>query len=262
MNESLFRIHRLAPAAVVYTLGGVLGLGAVILLFFPGGFTKLAYDMYASGIMETSAIYTWVVIHTVLTIVTVLSGCSMAMGLFWELHSKGDGFDILYHAARVQLWITRVTGATTLVYLIFRVVRYLLACPWMETGIYDAYVMLISESVMVAQAVGLYCLLQRFLNALCDALASMAYVRLSGKLDDQPIAGLCGTGFLVLAAVCLYLAIFRTLACLQAYVIDLVALLSAGMYGCVAVGNVLLGLYLLRYKKVTSELRFQMTRKA
>lgn len=245
MIESLFRIRRLIPAAILYAAGGVLGLGAVILLLLPGGFSGLIYEMYDSGITETSAVFTWAVIHAGLIIVTFGSACAMAVGLLVEVRSKSDGFDILYRVSQVQIWISRITGAVALVVMIVRAVRYLVLCPWMDTGIYDAYVMIIPEGVMVAQAVGLYCLLQRFLNGLCDAFASMAYVRLSKKLDDRPISGFCGTGLLVLAGVCAYLLLSRG------------GLLTAGMYGCVALGNLLLGLYLLRYKKEMSDLAFQ-----
>ena len=258
--KDLFCIRRLIPAAIFYGIGGVLGLCTVVMLLFANGFPQLVSDVCAGGVVETSAVITWVVIQAGLMIVTCMSACAMAVGLFWEQRSKGDGFDILYYTANVQIWFSRITGGMTLIYLIVRVIRYLLVCDWMETGVYEAYVMIIPEAAMVVQAVGLYCLLHRFLNALCDSFASMAYIRLSGKLDDQPTSGLCGGGFWLLAFVCLLLMLSRGNTFLQSQALNPMAILSAGMYGCVAVANALMGMYLLRYRKIASQMRFQMAR--
>jgi hypothetical protein len=96
----------------------------------------------------------------------------------------------------------------------------------------------------------------------------MAYTRLSGKVDECTIPGFCGTGFLLAAVINGYLALERltTVTIVEDYAGDYyslllaehpVLLLTAGMFACGAVANLLTGLYLKRYKRETERLVFR-----
>ena len=102
--------------------------------------------------------------------------------------------------------------------------------------------------------------LRKFLNALSDGTASMAYSFATGKLDDRAIPGRMASGFSWLAVGCLLLAARRlvTLTIVQDYVqsyykIELAAhpgqLFAAASLMLCAGADVLLAVCLRRYKR-------------
>lgn len=264
----LFASSLIPAAAVLYACGAFFGLGAVGALFLPGALSVLTEDLISGGITDPSSIRTWTVIHVGLILAGFLCALGMTVGLILERRRKGEGLDLLYNLARCLVWAVRISGVCTLALMIFRLVRYLLACPWADAGIYYAYVMLVPEAVMIAQAVWLFFLLLRFLEDISGAAVSMAYTRVCERLDSRTISGFCATGFWILTALNTYLAADRmfTVTIVQAFEGDYysvllashpVLVLAAVMFACGAVANLLIGLYLKRYKRTTGRLMFR-----
>lgn len=113
---------------------------------------------------------------------------------------------------------------------------------------------------MASLAAFLFFQLRKFLNALSDGTASMAYSFATGKLDDRAIPGRMASGFSWLAVGCLLLAARRlvTLTIVQDYVqsyykIELAAhpgqLFAAASLMLCAGADVLLAVCLRRYKR-------------
>ena len=268
---SLFRWPMLWPMGILYALGALLGLGAVVALFLPGAVATLETEMLQGGITDDSSIRTWTVIHISLMLVGTICAWGIFLGVLREWRRMGTGIDQLYIMTRVLLWASRGSGVFTLALCFWRVVRYLANCNWAEDGIYSAYVMLLPEALMVAQAVGLYVLVQRFLEDLSGATLSMGYTRVCQKLDDRTIPAFCGTGFYILAALNAYLAMDRmlTLTAVQTpeggYYAFLLAnhpmnLSAAGMFACCAAANLLMGVYLHRYKRLAGRAMYRTMR--
>lgn len=257
--------------AVFYTIAGAAGLGAVGSLFLPGGLSALTEDLFRGGVTDFSSIVTWTVIHVGLILSGFLCALGMAAGLILEGRKQGRGLNLLHDLAGILLRAVTGTGWCALAIGIFRMVRYLWLCLGRDDGIYRAYVMLIPEGLMIAQAVGLYTLLRRFLDSVCDGAASMAYTRLTGKLDHCTIPGLCATGYFVIGAVNGYLALERltTMVIVPSFPYDYYSILFAShpvlictavMFGCGGIANVLTGLYLKRFKRDAERLVFRSMR--
>lgn len=252
----------LYPAAVLYSLGAMLGLAALIILCLPGSVSVLMVDLVDGGVVDASAIATWTVINIGLLIVGTVCAACMAVCMLMERRGKGDGLDLMHNACRVLLVLVKAGGVIALIVMVWRLGRYLLNCEWADTGIYDAYGLLLAEGIMIAQAVGMFCLLLRFLNRACDTAASMAYTRASGKLDDRSIPGFCANGVLLLTAVNGYLA-WDWLASLRVedqlrivMATHPMMVLAGCMFACAAVANLLIGIFLKQYKRTTEYLLF------
>lgn len=267
-QPELFRSPLLAPAAGLYVLGALFGLSAVAALFLPGALSVLTEDLVRGGITERSSLQTWTVIHVGVMLAGFVCAACMAAGLIFERRRKGLGLDVLHRCAQGLLWAVYGSGACVLAVMIWRMVRYLWACLWADAGIYLAYIMVVPEGVMIAQAVGMFILVRRFLNSACDVSASMAYARLSGKLDSFTIPGFCSTGFILTAVLNAFLALERltTVTIIEDYAGDYYSLLlaehpvlmfTAVMFACGAIANLLMGLYLKRYKRNTERLVFR-----
>ena len=268
----LFRSPLPLCAAGLYALGALFGLVAVGALFLPGSVSFLTEDLGRGGITDPSSLRTWTVIHVGVIGVGFVCAVCMAVGLIAEYRKKGQGLDLLHECARWLLWAVYGSGACVLALMIWKLVRYLWACLWVDDGIYLAYVMLVPEAVMIAQAVGMFFLVRRFLDSACGCTISMAYTRVCGKLDSYTIPGFCSTGFLLAGAVNGYLALERmtTVTIIEDYGGDYYSILlaahpvlvfTAGMFACGAVANVLMGLYLKRYKRDAERLVFRSMRR-
>lgn len=268
----LFRSPLPVIGAVFYALAALAGVGAVGGLFLPGGLSALTEDLFRGGVTDFSSICTWTVIHAGLIVFGFLCALGMAVGLMLEGRKAGRGLDLLHNLAQSLLRVVTLSGWCALVIGVVRMAAYLWMCLGRDDGIYRAYVMLIPEGLMIVQAVGLYTLLRRFLDSLCDGAASMAYTRLTGKLDHCTIPELCATGYFAIAVVNGYLALERltTMVIVPSYPYDYYSILFAAhpvlictavMFGCGAVANVLTGLYLKRYKRDAERLVFRSMRK-
>lgn len=264
--QKLFRSALLYPVTALYVLGALLGLAAVATLFLPGSVNALISDLISRGIADRSAIRTWTVINIGLMLVGAACTTMMAVGILLDLRRKGDGLELMYHSSEVLLVLAKVGGVAALVVIVWRLVRYLLNCDRAYSGIYQAYSLLLSEGIMIAQAVGMFALLLRFLDNACDAAASMAYSRACEKLDDRPIPDFCATGFFLLAVINTHLAWdwLATLYMDGGFRVELAThpmqLLAGGMFACAAVSNLLVFLYLKRYKRITEQMVYQLSR--
>lgn len=268
----LFRSRLIRPAALFYSLAALVGLGAVGALFLPGGTEALTADLLRGGITDRSSIQTWTVIYTVLIFGGFACALGMALSLWLELARKGRGLDLIHNGSVWLLRLMKLGGWAVLAVMIWRMARYLWACLWVDTGIYLAFVMLVPEGVMIALSVGVYTFACRFVDGVSDGAAGMAYTRLCGKLDSLTIPGICSTGFLVTGLVNLYLALERltTVTIVEDYDGDYYSLLlaehpvlvlTAVMFACGALANLMLGRYLKRYKREAERTVFRSMRK-
>lgn len=259
----LFRSYLLYPAVVLFSLGAILGLAAVVFLFVPGSVSALISDLLDRGIMDMSAIGTWTVLNIAMMIIGAACAVVMAVAIWLERWRKGDGLDLLYNFLGVMTAIVKVSGGIALAVLILRLSIYLVSCDWANAGIYEAYGLLLAEGIMIAQAVGLFFLLLRFLDRAWDSAASMAYTRTCDKLDDRPIPSFCATGMFLLALISGYLAWdwLATMRMGKELTIALAAhpmqLLAGGMFACLALGNILIWRYLKRYMRISEQHMFR-----
>ena len=267
----LFRSPLPGIAAVFYTIGALCGIGAAAALFLPDSLTVLTEDLIRGGVTDASSIRTWTVIHIILILSGLLCSLGMAIGLILELRQKGRGLDLLHTLSQVLMWALKIGGWAVLGVMIYRAARYLWACLWVDEGIYLAYIMLVPEGVMVALSVGAYTLFRRFVDGVVDGTASMAYTRVCGKLDSFTIPGICSTGFVVTALTNVYFALERltTVTIIEDYDGDYYSLLiaqhpvlvyTAVMFACGIIANLLIGLYLKRYKRDAERLVFRSMR--
>lgn len=113
-----------------------------------------------------------------------------------------------------------VAGAGLAVLFVYRFVRYAVLTMPENGGVYAFFAMAVMEGIMASLAAFLFFQLRKFLNALSDGTASMAYSFATGKLDDRAIPGRMASGFSWLAVGCLLLAARRlvTLTIVQDYV--------------------------------------------
>lgn len=261
ISEKLFRSPRIPICAALYTGAASVGFAGVLQLLDPGARKAMLEDLLRGDVTSVSALQTWQFINMGILLAGFLCAAVMAVCLWLEVLSRaGRGLNLLYTAAHWGLYAVNGSGIVALVILIWRALRYILNCLSVNEGAYYLYSMLVSETMMVAQAVFLFVLIRRFLNSLCDSAASMAYMRASGKMDSVAIPGLAPTGFLILglANVCLGVERLFTLIVVRDYLNPHYAILvaehpvlhlSAGMCLLCAGANLLFSFWLRKYKR-------------
>lgn len=281
MERSAFMIRTeklkspLVPAAIVlYILAALVGIPGVLLLFNREYTLFLLEDLIAGGISDASSIRSWRVINSAVSLLACFGPALMAAGLL--IARKGRpvrGLGLLSTAAQWLLWGVYASGGLCLVIFIFRFFRFLIISSSHPSGIVAIYSMIISEGLMVVQAVFLFFLIRRFLSCCMDATASMAYTLATGKLDDRSIPSLPATGFLLLAVVGFFIAVNRlfTLTIVVNVVQSYYKLLIASHPGlwaeaiCLILGsiaNILIYCHLRRYKKVTEQALYEARKSA
>lgn len=272
VSAQLYRSPLLPVSAVLYSGAAVLGFCSLLQLLNPDAMAALAEDLFHSGIMSASAMRTWQVIHVGVILAGFLCAAAMSGCLLLEFWSAaGKGLRCLYTLTHWGVYMLNALGAVVLGILICKAGRYVLECLTINEGLYYLYSMLVSEALMVALAVFLFVLTRRFLNSICDAAVSMAYSRTCGWLDTVSIPGLAPVGFLVCAVVNGFIAAERlfTVTIVKEYLNDhygvLVAQhpilrLTAAACFLAAGANLLMGLYLRKYKSNTEWLLYQSWR--
>lgn len=272
VSRDLFRSPLIPMAAVLSTLGSLCGLGSVVTLLFPDAVSALVQDLYLSGITDRSALSTWRFIHICVTVVCfvwslLMSGCLWAMAL----GKAGQGLLAVSTAGEWTLHAVHASGILTLVYLLYRLVRYVIACLAINEWAYLLYAMLVSEALMIFQAAMLFVLIRRFLNSLSDTAASLALAVTGNTAGSGVIRAMTPIGFLLLGVAELLIGAdrFFTVTIVQAYAGDYykllmaehpLLLLSGGMFGLCALTNLLLGGYLFHRKHRLERLFFQAHR--
>ena len=268
--KDLYRSQLPKWAAGAFSAAAILGLPGVILLFSREYQDFLIQDLYLGGVVEASAANTWHLIESLITIVHFLCCAALASGLILALTSKFHrGIHLLSTAAQWLLYGLYGGGILALCVLAFRLIRYILFAVRINGGSYLIYSMLISEGLMVALAFLIYTLLRRFLNTSLDTIASIGYTVSSGKLDSHSISSFPSAGLIGLAVVCLVLSVNHvyTLTIIDSFPRDYYKILVAerpGQYlaaaSCVlcAAGNLLLAIYLRRYKRRDERFRYSI----
>lgn len=273
VTPGMFR-SPLAPAAAGFLgVGALLGLGAVLFFLDPGYFPWLTEKILRSGIRTASALQTWTLIHIA---VTVLCCVCPAVTLWGMWHAVGNsparGLNFLSNAAAGLLRTVHISAALALVVFLFRAGRYLLGLIGRFDWLYQLFATFVMEGLMVVQAVFLYRMLCRFLDACEGCAASMGYTLSSGKLDPGSIPSFAATGLMILGIAGMVLSADRLLTMTIAsdgfkqYYKFLVAD-HPGQWFCAAtlfiggIGDILLSLFLRFYKRTSERALFYASRK-
>lgn len=250
-----------AIAAVLYSLAAVCGLAGAVLLLDPVSRAALTEDVILSGILERSAVNAWGLIHGSIGILAFLCPAILAIGIILTLKEQVyKGMNLLHGFAKGLHVAVSVSGAMALAVLILRLGRYILMCLGLNEGLYLLYTMLLSEAMMVAQAVLLYKLLRHFLLCARECAASIGYTLSSGALGRTTWPAFCATGLLILGITCIILTADRllTLTIVDSYPTDYYSILTTEdpiqLFAGAAlflggIGNILLSIYILRFKK-------------
>jgi hypothetical protein len=209
-EKGMFR-SKLVPASGVFlALGALTGLGSTLCLFDPGYFSALTEKILQSGIRTYSALIAWTLVHIAISAVCFLGPCIILWGMFHCLrghHARGLNF--LSNAARWTLKLIHFTSALALAVFLFRAGRYLLSLIDRYDWLYQLFAVFVMEGLMVVQAVFLYRMLCRFLDACDAAAASMGYTLSSGKLDPGSIPAFVATGLTILGILGIVLSVDR-----------------------------------------------------
>lgn len=260
----------LIPASVALCLlAALLGMPGVVLLFSPDYAAYIVQDMVAGGISSAQVLRTWQVIHSGITVIGFLCPAVVAVGLLIALRGNtARGMGVLSKAAQWLVHGVNGTGVIVLCIFAFSFIRYIVQCLGSNEGLYLIYAMVISEGLMLVLACFLFRCLRRFLDCACDSLASIAYTLVTGKLDNVSIPGFTATGFLILSVFCVGYALNQifTVTIIENYIQSYYKLLVAthpAQYAaaassiCSAAGNVLLSVWLRRYKRNCERTLFQ-----
>jgi len=255
-------------AAILCALSALFGLGSVCLLFDPSAINALVYDLFRGGVTAASALQTWQVIHIAINIAVFFFPTIMTVSLFFILRTRPDkGLNLLYTATHWSIYGINGLGILILIIFLFKAGTFTIACLSTNGGIYQLYAMVISEALMVVLACLLFFNLRRFLNCICDSAASISYTLLNEKLDSSTIPGFTSTGFFILAIFDLIFAWDRLFTMViagsgsQAFYKLLLAdhpihLISAAALLFSAGANILLSIYLRKYKSLCERILF------
>lgn len=271
VQPGMFRSALAPAAAVCLTLGSLLGLGSVLFLLDPGYLSALTQKILQSGIRTASALATWRLIHIVICFI-----CTVCPAVtLWGMRQAGKGryakgLNFLSDAAKWLRYTIHVTSAAALALCLFRIGRYFWGLIGRGDWLYQLFASFVMEGLMIVQAVLLYRLLCRFLEACEGCAASMAYTLSSGKLDPGSIPALCPSGLLILGVLGIVLSVDRmvtmTIASdgFQQYYKFLLSThpgqwLSAATLFIGGIGDILLALYVKFYSRTSERAVFYAT---
>lgn len=263
-----------APAAALaLTISALAAAPGVVLLFDSAYAQILREQLISGGITAPSALATWYVINTAITVLCFLCAAITA-GCLWTaiLGKPAQAMNLLSTAAQWLLYGVCGSAVLTLLVFVCRLIAYIIAVLPMNEAAYLLYSLLVSEGLMAVQAVLLFMLVRKFLNSAVDTAASIGYTLSSGKLDTMSIPPLTGMGLIILGCVDLVLASDRlfTITIVQAYSGDYYSLLVGAHPGQLlaalallsgAAGDFLLALWLRGYNRECERARFEHSRK-
>lgn len=271
VQPGMFR-SPLAPAAAVFlALGFCLGLGSVLFLLDPSYVASITEKLIISGIRTASAIATWRLIHIVISFVSTFCPALILWGMYQASRGRYvQGLSFLSDGAKYLRWAVHISAAGALSLCLFRMGRYFLSLIGRGDWLYQLFAFCVMEGLMIVQAVFLYRLLCRFLEACEGCAASMAYTLSSGKLDPGGIPAFCATGLVILGILGFVLCVDRMVAMTIAsdgYQQYYKFLISAhpGQWLCAAtsffggIGNILLALYVRFYSRSSERAIFYAT---
>lgn len=271
-QPGMFRNPLAGAAAVCLALGAALGLGSLICLLDPGYLAALIEKILRSGIRTDSALKTWTVIHIAVSLVCCICPAVTAWGIRKTL--RGDcarGMNFLSNAARWLLRVVHISAVLALCLFLFRAARYLLGLIGRGDWLYQLFAAFVMEGLMVAQAVFLYRMLCRFLDACEGCAASIGYTLSSEKLDPYSIPAFTATGLLILGVLGIVLSFDRLVTMTIAsdgfkQYYKFIWATHPGQWFCAgslfvgAIGDILLALYLKFYKRTSERALFYARR--
>lgn len=265
VSASVFR-HFSAPAAAVCSiLAAVLALLPLILRLSPSFMRLLFNDQMAGGVLDPRVVETWLGVNTGITAILVLYPAIMGIAIIIALRGRPDrGTHLLTLVAEATAWLLNVFGVILAVLFVYQVGRYSIENFRGGAGLQIVYAMLFSEAVMMVLACVLFFSLRKFLGCVSRSAASIGYTLSCEVLDDKTIPSFTATGFLLLGIGCFLLATDRyfTLTIVYNAYVLLTAehpgqlLETAALVVC-GIGNILLYIYLRRYKRICERALFE-----
>ena len=272
-ETGMFRSNLILAAGIFLALGGLTGLGSTLYLFDPGYFSALTEKILQSGIRTYSALTAWTLVHVAISVVCFLGPAITLWGMAHCLRSNyARGLNFLSNAARWVLKIVHFTSALALAVFLFRTGRYLLGLMGRVDWLYQLFASFVMEGLMVVQAVFLYRMLCKFLDACDCAAASMGYTLSSGYLDPGSIPAFAATGLTILGIQGIVLSADRLVTMTIGY--DGIRQfytfvwsthpgqwLSAATLFLGGIGDLLLSGYLRFYKRTSERALFYASRK-
>jgi hypothetical protein len=233
--------------------------------------SALVKDLYAGGISDRSALATWRFILVAMTGIgfvwsAILAGCLTAMCR----NRPGQGLLALSTAGEWTLHGLRASGVLILLYLIYRIVRYVIASLNINEWAYLLYAMLVSEALMIFLAAMLFAFLCRFCNSLADTAASLARAVTGGTMGSGIIHWMTPSGFVLLGILNLVMAMDRLFTVTidqkaRRYVLLIadhpLLILSGILFVCATATCGLLAAYLFTKKRRFERLLFQKSRR-
>ena len=244
----------------------------MVLLFDPDYAEILRSQLISSGIMAPSALNTWYVINTSITILCFLCPAVTGLCIWMALRGKSaQAMNLLSSALQGLLWGVYGSAVLVLGLFLYRLIAYIIMVLPMNEAAYLLYSLLVSEGLMAVQAFLLFLLIRKFLNSAVDTVTSIGYTLSSGKLDTMTIPPLTALGLFLLGCVCLVLASDKlfTVTIVQAYSGDYYSLLVGAHPGQLlaaatllsgALGDFLLALWLKDYSRICERARFTHSR--
>ena len=273
-SEEIFLSPLIPAAAVFFSLAAVLSFISLIWLFAPSYRLLLQEDMILAGYTDLSALITYTVLNTGITLISFLGPCILAVCLWICVSGRRiRGTLLLSTATEILLKIWRIIGILVVSVFVIRVIIYIPSTFKSDLAVYLLFALFLFESFMMVVAVCVYRLIRKFLNNILDTAAAAGYALASGKPEECFIPGFAANGFLLLVPVCAVLAFDRvcTLTIMPHPIQDYYALLVAehpvmwitgiGLVTA-AIGNILMFLYLRRCKRETERCSFFLNREA
>lgn len=247
--EGTFRSPLIRISAIIFFVAA----GFAALTLVSGSFLlQIAPDTT----LDASGYTTWMIFHTAFKVFSLACALISGIGLITVSCGnvgKGTGMiDRGLHILQIVLTVTTVIAAG---YFLFRAVAVSLLYLRVEGGIIPLFSILLAEVVLAVQAAGIYILLRRFIDALSLTAATAGYISLSGVIKGSSIPALSSVGLLILGGVNAGLGVYEIIVFTKwlSYGLPVfTSLLPVAMYFASAVGCILMGLYLRKYKS-TSE---------
>ena len=213
--------------------------------------------------LDSSGYTTWMIFHTAFKVFSL--GCALLAGIGLITVScgnvgKGTGIiDRGMHIVQIVLTVTTVIAA---LYFLFRAAAVSLLYLSVEGGILLLFPVLLAELVLAAQAAGIYILLRRFIDSLSLTAAMAGYISLSGVIKGSSIPMLSSVGLLILGGVNAGLGVYEIIVFakwLSSGFLAFTSLLPVAMYFASAMGCILMGLYLRKYKSTSEYILYKGT---
>lgn len=272
-EAGMFRSRLLPAAAIFLGIGAAMGLLSLLYLLDPGYPTALMEKILISGIRTASALQVWTLVHLAVTAVCFLGPTVTLIGMILCFRGKyARGLNFLSNSASFALKSIHVTSAIALSVFLFRAGRYLLGLIGRGDWLYQLFASFVMEGLMVVQAVFLYRMLCRFLDACDGAAASMGYTLSSGFLDPGSIPAFASTGLTILGVLGIALSVDRLVTMTigsdgirQFYTFVWAAhpgqWLAAGSLLFGGIGDLLLSAYLKFYNRTSERALFYASRR-